>query len=103
MDIRLDGETRVYYVVGDPIAQVKSPTGMTTAFQQNGLNAVCIPAHVAAEDLSDFFSALKSMRNVDGLMVTVPHKIAFSAVLLKGQIGFVFHRIKNLDGKIFLR
>ena len=80
MDIRLDGETRVYYVVGDPIAQVKSPTGMTTAFQQNGLNAVCIPAHVAAEDLSDFFSALKSMRNVDGLMVTVPHKIAFSAL-----------------------
>ena len=36
MDIRLDGETRIYYVVGDPIAQVKSPTGVTTAFQQRG-------------------------------------------------------------------
>mgnify|MGYP000042866879 CR=1 FL=1 len=38
MDIRLDGETRIYYVVGDPIAQVKSPTGVTTAFQQRGLD-----------------------------------------------------------------
>lgn len=80
MNIRLDGETRIYYVVGDPIAQVKSPTGVTTAFQQRGLNAVCIPAHVGADQLAEFFQALKSMRNVDGIMVTVPHKIAFTAL-----------------------
>ena len=80
MDIRLDGETRIYYVVGDPIAQVKSPTGVTTAFQQRGLNAVCIPAHVGADQLAEVFQALKSMRNVDGIMVTVPHKIAFTSL-----------------------
>lgn len=80
MDVRLDGETRVYYVVGDPIAQVKSPHGVTASFQAQGLNAVCLPAHVGADDLTAFFQGLKTMRNVDGLMITVPHKIAFTAL-----------------------
>ncbi|WP_373740153.1 shikimate dehydrogenase [Neisseria sp.] len=78
MDIRLDGSTRIYYVVGDPIAQAKSPTGVTESFQNSGLNAVCIPAHVAPPQLAAFFEAVKSMQNVDGILVTVPHKIAFA-------------------------
>lgn len=78
MDIRLDGETRVYYVVGDPIAQAKSPSSVSAVFQERGLNAVCIPAHVAREDLAAFFQGVKTMKNVDGIMVTVPHKIAFT-------------------------
>lgn len=80
MDMRLDGSTRLYFVVGDPIAQVKSPEGMTAAFIENGQNAVCVPAHVAPEQLETFFASIKSMKNVDGIMVTVPHKIAFAAL-----------------------
>lgn len=78
MSTRLDGETRIYAVVGDPIAQVKSPIGVTAALQSRGLNAVCIPAHVAAEELAVFFAGIKTLQNFDGLMVTVPHKIAFT-------------------------
>ena len=40
----LSGATRVHLIVGDPIAQVKSPFGMTQAFESRGQNAVCIPA-----------------------------------------------------------
>lgn len=36
MSIELNGATRVYYVVGDPIAQVKSPQGVTVQMQQLG-------------------------------------------------------------------
>lgn len=78
MDITLNGSTRVYYVVGDPIAQVKSPEGMTSAFQANGMNGVCIPAHVAPDDLAVWMQGIRATQNVDGIMVTVPHKIAFT-------------------------
>ena len=78
MEIQLNGSTRIYYVIGDPIAQVKSPSLVTEAFQNKGLNAVCVPAHVAPDQLATFFNAVKAMQNVDGLMITVPHKIAFA-------------------------
>lgn len=78
MEITLNGSTRVYAVIGDPIAQVKSPSLVTEALQNRGINAVCIPAHVAPADLSHFFQHFKRMQNLDGLMITVPHKLAFA-------------------------
>jgi shikimate dehydrogenase len=70
----LNGETRVHLCVGDPITQVKSPAGLTNAFAARGVNAVCIPAHVATADFPAFMSAAKRMLNVDGFVITVPHK-----------------------------
>jgi shikimate dehydrogenase len=70
----LNGETRVHLCVGDPITQVKSPAGLTQAFAARGVNAVCIPAHVAPADFPAFMSAAKRMLNVDGFVITVPHK-----------------------------
>jgi shikimate dehydrogenase len=72
----LNGETRVHLCVGDPITQVKSPAGLTNAFAARGFNAVCIPAHVEAADFAAFMSAAKRMLNVDGFVITVPHKFA---------------------------
>ncbi|STZ76000.1 shikimate dehydrogenase family protein [Bergeriella denitrificans] len=80
MELTLNGSTRVYFVVGDPIAQVKSPEGMTAAFQAAGINGVCLPAHVAPDDLADWAAGIRKMKNADGLMVTVPHKIAFAGL-----------------------
>lgn len=77
-NITLNGSTRVYYVVGDPIAQVKSPEGMTVAFQAKGVNGVCVPTHVAPADLAVWMQGVRVTKNVDGLMITVPHKIAFT-------------------------
>ena len=75
--LNLDGATRVYFIVGDPIAQVKSPAGVSQAFQSAGLNGVCIPAHVAAADLASWTAGVSRAQNVDGIIVTVPHKFAF--------------------------
>ncbi|AUZ05078.2 MULTISPECIES: shikimate dehydrogenase family protein [Vitreoscilla] len=77
MAIKLNGATRLYYVVGDPIAQVKSPQGVTEWMQQQGFNGACIPAHVAPSDLEDFVKHVKTVQNIDGVIVTVPHKIAY--------------------------
>ncbi|WP_399680880.1 shikimate dehydrogenase family protein [Xenophilus sp.] len=79
-DIRLSGATRVHFIVGDPIAQVKSPQGVTQAFQARGLQAVVVPAHVAPDDLADWLRGVSLAQNVDGVIVTVPHKFASAAL-----------------------
>ena len=71
---QLSGATRVHIIVGDPIAQVKSPFGMTQAFELNSKDAVCIPAQVTSKDLKQWFEGVSLARNVDGIIVTIPHK-----------------------------
>lgn len=75
-ELSLDGSTRVHIIVGDPIAQVKSPGGITAAFAREGLNAVLVPAHVVPGELSAFIQGASLARNLDGIVVTVPHKFA---------------------------
>ena len=72
----LDGATRVYYIVGDPIAQVKSPAGVSAAFHARGHNAYVMPAHVAPQDLVGWVAGVSLAKNVDGIIVTIPHKFA---------------------------
>ncbi len=73
---RYSGATRVILIVGDPIAQVKSPAGVTALMRSRDADAVCVPAHVAPDDLADWCAAIRRQRNVDGIIVTVPHKFA---------------------------
>jgi len=72
----LSGSTRVHFIVGDPIAQVKSPAGVTEAYQQRGHDAMVMPAHVAPADLAGWCAGVSLAKNVDGIIVTVPHKFA---------------------------
>jgi shikimate dehydrogenase len=74
------GATRVVFIVGDPIAQVKSPQGMTAALRERGADAVVVPAQVKPADIDAFFALAERMPNVNGLIITVPHK--FDAVRL---------------------
>lgn len=74
--LNLDGASKIYFIVGDPIAQVKSPAGVSQSFQDAGLNALCIPAHVAPADLQAWAQGVSMAKNVDGIIVTVPHKFA---------------------------
>lgn len=76
MSSALSGATQVHFIVGDPIAQVKSPAGVTQAFHDAGRNAVCIPAHVAPADLADWAKGVSRAQNVEGIIVTVPHKFS---------------------------
>lgn len=78
------GATRVIYIVGDPIAQVKSPSQVTAALRAGGLDAVVVPAHVAPADLADWARVTTRMHNCDGIIVTVPHK--FTALALCDEL-----------------
>lgn len=74
------GATRVLYIVGDPIAQVKSPRGITAALRERGADAVVVPAHVRPADLPVFLDAVRRQVNCDGVIVTVPHKFDAAAL-----------------------
>ncbi len=73
---QLNGATRVHFIVGDPISQVKSPAGVMQAYAERGHNAIVVPAHVAPERLVAWHAGLSHAQNVDGIIVTVPHKFA---------------------------
>src|ERR1700755_3466629 len=74
----LSGATRIHVTIGDPIAQVKSPAGITAGFEKRGHDAIMIPLQVKPADIQDFFRLAKKLPNLDGIVITVPHKpIAF--------------------------
>jgi shikimate dehydrogenase len=74
----LNGATRIHVTIGDPIAQVKSPAGITQGFQARGHDAIMIPLQVKPADIDDFFRLAKKLPNLDGIVITVPHKpVAF--------------------------
>src|SRR6185503_13603688 len=74
----LNGATRIHVTIGDPIAQVKSPAGITQGFASRGKDAIMIPLQVKPADVDDFFRLAKKLPNLDGIIITVPHKpVAF--------------------------
>ena len=76
MSITITGATRLNLIVGEPIAQVKSPAGMTAAFAARGHDGIVAPVRVAPEHLDAVLGALDHVPNCDGIIVTVPHKFA---------------------------
>jgi shikimate dehydrogenase len=71
----LSGATRVIAILGDPIAQVKSPAGVTQRLIDRGCNAVVVPIHVTSADLAAFVAGASVAKNFDGMIITVPHKL----------------------------
>jgi shikimate dehydrogenase len=72
----LNGETRLHLILGDPVGQTRSPSGLTGEFVARGANAICIPVHVAPADFDAFVAAAKRGLNIDGIVITIPHKFA---------------------------
>ena len=99
----LNGSTRVHFIVGDPIAQVKSPAGVTQAYAERGHNAYVMPAHVSPKDLAAWLAGVSMAHNVDGIIVTVPHKFAsFDLCATTSDRAAFLHTVntmrRNADG-----
>jgi shikimate dehydrogenase len=72
----IGGATRLFVIIGDPIAQVKSPQTFNPRFAAAGLDAVLVPVHVKPERFDETVRALMAIGNLDGMIVTVPYKPA---------------------------
>src|SRR5258707_11899937 len=73
---QLSGLTRLYPIIGDPIDFVESPKTLTRSFAEHGHNGMCVPMQVPRSDLELVMAGLTYTRNVDGVLVTMPHKRA---------------------------
>jgi shikimate dehydrogenase len=72
----LSGATRLFPIIGDPIRYVKAPQGLTRRLAERDDNAACVPMQVPADDLEAVMAGLTATLNVDGILVTMPHKFA---------------------------
>ena len=76
------GTTRVYGILGDPVAHSRSPAMQNAAFAARGIDAVYVPFPVAPDDLEATMAGLHAA-GVAGLNVTVPHKEAAARFALR--------------------
>jgi shikimate dehydrogenase len=81
----VNGSTRLYGIVGDPIAQVRSPEMVTWELQRRGIDAVLLPVHVRAAEFDEVLPRLMRIANLDGLVFTIPFKVR--ALALADRLG----------------
>jgi shikimate dehydrogenase len=72
--LHIKGTTRLYGLVGNPLTTAKSPELLNRLFIEQRADAVCVPFQVEADDLSAFVTGARAIRNLAGVLVTMPHK-----------------------------
>jgi 3-dehydroquinate dehydratase/shikimate dehydrogenase len=70
---QIDTDTRIFGVIGDPVAQSLSPLVHNRAFRHLGINALYLPFRVPRGELAEFVQAFRELP-VEGYSVTIPHK-----------------------------
>jgi 3-dehydroquinate dehydratase/shikimate dehydrogenase len=99
---KIDRQTRVYGVIGNPIGHSLSPVMQNAGFQARNINAVYFPFRVL--DLADFLRAIGQI-GIRGFSVTIPHKEAILRHLdgcdaLAAKIGAV-NTVVVRGGKLY--
>jgi 3-dehydroquinate dehydratase/shikimate dehydrogenase len=100
---QLDAATRVYGVVGDPVAHSLSPAIMNAAFRRENVNAVYLTLH--AKTLKDLLTCVREIP-IHGISVTMPYKEAILPHLDNTdshttKIGACNTVVRAQDGKLY--
>ncbi|MES2958241.1 MAG: shikimate dehydrogenase [Pseudomonadota bacterium] len=101
----ITGTTRVYFILGDPVAQVRAPEVYNHLFQRHGVDAVLVPLKLPAAALPGFLEHGMKAENVGGLWATIPHKSQLAALLDPSdpvaQIAGAVNAVRRLpDGRL---
>lgn len=97
---KTNAETKIYGLIGNPVAYSISPAIHNAAFAEKGLNCVYIP--FKTENVITTFRGLKKI-DIQGCSVTIPHKQSIMELLdevdpLARRIGAV-NTVVNRNGK----
>ena len=79
---RIDADSEVYAVLGDPVGHSLSPALHNAAFRHVGLNKVYVPLQIPTGTLKESLAALAWL-GIKGMSVTIPHKEAMIGLLTK--------------------
>ncbi|HMS06591.1 MAG TPA: hypothetical protein PKD73_12505, partial [Burkholderiaceae bacterium] len=100
----ITGTTRVFFILGDPVAQVRAPEVYNHLFQQHGIDAVLVPLKLSGAKLPAFLEHGIAAENIGGLWATIPHKAQLYDLIqpsdpvaqVAGKPKFVLIRPKSL-------
>jgi 3-dehydroquinate dehydratase / shikimate dehydrogenase len=100
---QVEAATRVYGVVGDPIAHSLSPAIMNAAFRRENVNAVFLALH--AKTLKDLLNCVREIP-IHGISVTMPYKESIISHLDRTdpqttKIGACNTVVRLQDGKLY--
>ena len=100
----IDGTTRIFAIIGDPIRGVRSPSVFNGMFSRNDINAVMVAVRVPAAGLAHAWAGIRSMESIEGVIVTMPHKVeALGLVDRVGDnatlVGAINAARRDADGK----
>lgn len=93
-----------FAVIGDPIAQSKSPEMHNAWYEQEDVDATYIPVHVKPENLQQAVASFKLL-GASGWNVTIPHKQTIIPQLdeldeLAQKMGAVNTVVRTAEGKL---
>lgn len=98
--------TRVVFMIGTPIAQVRSPLLFNTYFAEHGIDRVMVPLEVSVAALDGFVAMVREAENCDGFVATLPHKRALLKLVDEaGPTARALESVnavrRNPDGRLF--
>ena len=77
----ITGATRLLAIIGDPVAPLRSPAVFNAAFARLGRDMAFIAFQIRSGALERAWPAFEAMANLDGLVITMPHKEAVLPLL----------------------
>ena len=65
MQINLNGRTRLYPLLGDPIIYARSPDWLSKRMAERGMNMISLPLEVPEGKLGEVIEGLTAINNVE--------------------------------------
>jgi shikimate dehydrogenase len=101
----ITGTTRVFFILGDPVAQVRAPEVYNHLFQRFGIDAVLVPLKLPAAALPGFLEHGLRADNVGGFWATIPHKAQLFSLLRPtdpvAQVAAAVNAVRRLPDDTF--
>lgn len=101
----ISGASAIAVILAHPVAHVRTPQMMNAHYDAIGHDGVLVPLHVLPEDLATVVQGLRRMRNLRGIVVTVPHKEAVASLCdtlteAAREVGAVNVIRRDADGRL---
>ncbi|HWD58004.1 MAG TPA: shikimate dehydrogenase [Stellaceae bacterium] len=102
----ITGLTSLIAHLGYPTETFKAPMIYNPWFERHGIDAVVVPMGVRAEDYPAFLKPLFRLSNIQGALVTMPHKVTTVALLDAASVavrvaGACNAILRRADGSLY--
>ena len=93
----ITGATRLLAIIGDPVAPLRSPAFFNAAFARMGRDMAFVAFQIPAGALERSWPAFEAMKNLDGIVITMPHKEAVLPLLADlGPTARLTHSVNTI-------